>query len=301
MALAIVNNFFSNSKSLNAIFHPKLVRQKQTIKCKPFLKWAGGKTQLLPELMERIPRNYNHYFEPFIGGGAMFFALQPPQATLSDINPDLINLYQVVRDSVEALIEDLSTHIYQKEYFYQLRNRDRSPDFKHWTAIQKASRLIYLNKTCFNGLYRVNSKGQFNVPFGRYTNPKICHADNLRACSQALQNVTLKVSHFEDIANKADAGDFVYFDPPYVPINETSSFIGYAKEGFTVAMQIKLRDICILLDQKEVKFMLSNSAVPLILELYQDFDWQLIKAFRSINSKGNKRGKIDEAIIRNYQ
>ncbi len=301
MAFAIVNNFFSNSKSLNAIFHPKLVRQKQTIKCKPFLKWAGGKTQLLPELMARIPRNYNHYFEPFIGGGAMFFALQPPQATLSDINPDLINLYQVVRDSVEALIEDLSTHIYQKEYFYQLRNRDRSPDFKHWTAIQKASRLIYLNKTCFNGLYRVNSKGQFNVPFGRYTNPKICHADNLRACSQALQNVTLKVSHFEDIANKADAGDFVYFDPPYVPINETSSFIGYAKEGFTVAMQIKLRDICILLDQKEVKFMLSNSAVPLILELYQDFDWQLIKAFRSINSKGNKRGKIDEAIIRNYQ
>ena len=270
------------------------------VKCKPFLKWAGGKGQLLSELLARIPQRFNRYFEPFVGGGALFFGLQPKHALLSDINLDLINTYTVVRDSVEHLIADLSQHVYEKDYFYQIRDTDRSKAFDNWSNVQRASRLIYLNKTCFNGLYRINSKGQFNVPFGRYTNPKICDATNLRACSQVLQSIRVEALSFDHVVDAANSGDFVYFDPPYAPLNATSYFTSYSKDGFDTNMQIKLRDTCVALDRRGVRFMLSNSSAPLILDLYKNFQTEFVQASRAINSKASLRGKINEVIVRNY-
>lgn len=268
--------------------------------CRPFLKWAGGKTQLLPELMHRIPEEFNNYYEPFCGRGALFYELQPVKAYISDINEELINSYIIVRDKVEDLIKSLSKHVYESNYFYKLRNLDRALDYKNWSNIEKASRLIYLNKTCFNGLYRVNSKGEFNVPFGRYTNPKICDSVNLRACSQALKGVSIDVSPFETIVAKAQAGDFVYFDPPYAPLSATSNFTSYSKDKFDLEMQVKLRDVCDALDKKKVKFMLSNSSAPLVLELYKDYTVEKVAAVRAINSKASNRGEVLEVIVRNY-
>lgn len=277
------------------------MRENNIVECKPFVKWAGGKSQLLPELIARIPNGFNRYFEPFIGGGALFFELQPNNAFLSDINPDLIGVYITVRDSVEPLIENLAKHRYEKEYFYKLRDMDKSPHFKRWDSVRKASRFIFLNKTCFNGLYRVNSKGYFNVPFGRYTNPKICDSDNLRACSCVLQGTDIEVQSFEYVVQKSRKNDFVYFDPPYAPLNATSYFTSYSKDGFDTNTQIKLKNVCIELDKKGVNFMLSNSSAPLILDLYKTFNIEFVKASRAINSKGTKRGKINEVIVRNYE
>ncbi|MCM1983735.1 DNA adenine methylase [Lyngbya confervoides] len=277
--------------------------QDQRIKvspARPFLKWAGGKGQLLPELIKRVPETYARYFEPFIGGGALFFALEPESAFLSDINPDLVNVYRVVKKDVEKLIKSLEKHYYCKDYFYEMRRADRTSTYSAWGDVRKASRLIFLNKTCFNGLYRVNSKGHFNVPFGNYKNPKILDEPNLLACSRVLQNAEITVDSFETVELKAEKGDFVYFDPPYVPLNVTSSFTSYSKEGFDTDRQLQLRDVCERLDQKGVKFMLSNSSAPLILELYQAFNLSLVRASRSINSKGNCRGKIAEVIVTNY-
>jgi len=271
-----------------------------SVRCKPFLKWAGGKSYLLPELICRLPGEFNCYFEPFAGGSALFFAMQPQRALLSDINPELINVYQVVRTDVESLIKDLSSHVYEKDYYYTVRSVDRRSDFKQWSNVKKASRLIFLNKTCFNGLYRVNSRGEFNVPFGRYTNPTICDADNLRACSKALQNTKITMQPFIDTPKKAKRGDFIYFDPPYLPLTDTSNFTGYAKNGFAPEMQVRLRDMCLELNKKGVNFMLSNSSAAQVLELYKDFNMEFVKAPRFINSKGNKRGEIEEVIVRNY-
>lgn len=269
-------------------------------KAKPFLKWAGGKGQLLPELTKRVPSTFNRYFEPFIGGGALFFCLEPKNAYISDINSDLINAYQVVQTNVEALIRSLKKHYYCKDYFYDIRSVDRQKSYSRWGSVRKASRFIFLNKTCFNGLYRVNSKGHFNVPFGNYKNPKILDEPNLWACHAALQGVDIKVRSFDSVESESDFGDFVYFDPPYVPLNLTSNFTSYSKEGFDVDMQINLRDVCVSLNKKGVKFMLSNSSSPLVLDLYKDFNIELVNAARSINSVGKKRGKIKEVLVRNY-
>ncbi|MEZ4753883.1 MAG: DNA adenine methylase [Bdellovibrionota bacterium] len=267
---------------------------------RPFIKWAGGKQRLLPELISRMPDDYYRYFEPFLGGAALFFYLRPKPAFLSDINPSLVNTYQVVKQELDDLILDLKHHVYDKEYFYKIRNSDRVDSFKNWSDIKKASRFIYLNKTCFNGLHRVNSKGQFNTPFGKYTNPTILDQKNLKLCSQALKFARVSTHSFLNIEGKAKAGDFVYFDPPYAPINKTSNFTNFAKEGFGDEMQIALRDLCVRLDQQGVKWMLSNSAVPFIEEIYKDFKIERIRALRAINSKGKSRGKIDEFVIRNY-
>lgn len=267
---------------------------------RPFLKWAGGKKQLLPELLARIPEHFERYFEPFIGGGALFFALQPQKAVISDINPDLVNVYQVIQSNLGALIQDLKKHPYEKEYFYNLRNLDRSSSCQTWDPIQKASRFIYLNKTCFNGLYRVNSEGHFNTPFGSYKNPTIVDEMNLRACSQALQGVEISVGCFNSVLEKAQKNDFIYFDPPYLPLTDTANFTAYSRDGFDLEMQIKLRDLCLDLDQRGIKFMASNSSAPLILDLYQDFSIELVDATRAINSKVDLRGKIKEVIITNY-
>ena len=274
--------------------------EQQPLSCRPFVKWVGGKSQLLPELLARVPENYNHYFEPFVGGGALFFALQPQNAKLSDINTELINCYKCVKSNITELIKELEKHIYDKDYFYKMRNVDRTEEYLSWSSTKKAARLIYLNKTCFNGLYRVNSKGQFNTPFGRHSNPKIVDKKNLLTCRSALKNAKISEQSFLKITKDAQSNDFVYFDPPYVPLNDTSYFTSYSKDGFGPEEQTQLRDTCKFLDQKDVKFMASNSSTDFVKELYQDFKIEAVQAKRAINSKGTKRGKIEEVIIRNY-
>jgi DNA adenine methylase len=268
---------------------------------KPFIKWVGGKNQLLPDLVERVPANFGRYYEPFVGGGALFFHLQPQRACLTDINPDLVNLYKVIRDNVNELVEDLRQHVYEKTYFYQMRGIDRTAEYETWTDVQKASRFIYLNKTCYNGLYRVNSKGQFNAPFGRYTNPTILDADNLYACHLALQKAVIEKADFYSVRRRMRSNDFVYFDPPYAPLSATANFTGYTKGGFDEEMQYTLRDLCRSLDQRSVRFMLSNSSAPLILDLYAEFNIDFVHATRSVNSKAGKRGKIPEVIVTNFK
>jgi DNA adenine methylase len=268
---------------------------------RPFVKWVGGKKQLLPELVKRVPGTFRRYYEPFVGGGALFFSLQPRDSYLTDINPDLVNLYTVIRDKLDELIADLDQHKYEKQYYYRIRRIDRTAGYRLWTNVQRASRFIYLNKSCYNGLYRVNSKGEFNVPFGRYTNPTILDEPNLRACHEALQGASIKVADFRTIHRTIRSSDFVYFDPPYVPISATANFTGYTKDGFDSQMQYALRDLCCALDGKGVRFMVSNSSAPLVLDLYSDFNIEFVSATRAINSDAGKRGKIPEVIITNYK
>lgn len=266
----------------------------------PIVKWVGGKRQLMFELLKNMPEDYNRYFEPFIGGGALFFELQPDNAYISDMNEELINLYQVVRDNVDELITDLQKHDISKEYFMEIRNIDRTEKYQNWSNIQKASRFIYLNRTCFNGMYRVNSKGEFNVPFGHYKNPRILDENNLINCSNLLQRTEIKHADFSEILKKVKKGDFVYFDPPYVPLSETSSFTSYTKDGFDMDMQFKLRDVCDELDSMGVKFLLSNSDTKLVNELYENYNIKKVFASRQINANADGRGKITEVLVRNY-
>ncbi len=280
---------------------PKTTPKKQKSQSvKPFLKWAGGKAQLLKELHYRLPPKFGRYFEPFLGGGALFFSLQPKQAFLSDNNAELINAFSVVRDKVRPLIKDLQQHAYDSEYYYQIRRADQHPEFSEYSDVQRASRTIYLNKTCFNGLYRVNARGHFNVPFGKYSNPTIADESNLLACSKALKNVRLSCSPYTGIEQQVKRGDFVYFDPPYAPSSKTANFTAYTKGGFGAAEQKKLRDLCQRLDRKGVLFMLTNSHTPLIEGLYMGFDISLVRASRAINSNAKRRGLVNEVVITNY-
>ena len=235
-----------------------------------------------------------------MGGAALFWQLKPKQAILIDINQELVNTYLCVQKDVEALIIDLHQHQYNQEYYYQIRNSDRTADYASWSDIQRASRFIYLNKTCFNGLYRVNSQGQYNVPFGRYKNPKIVDAENLRACSLALKDTEIFTDSFLSIESKITERDFVYFDPPYIPLSATSNFTGYSSQGFDTETQISLRDLCQRLNNRGVRFMLSNSAAPLVFDLYSEFQIELVDMPRSINSQVDKRGNIKEVLITNY-
>ena len=266
----------------------------------PIVKWVGGKRQLMFELLKNKPENYNRYFEPFIGGGALFFELQPENAYISDMNEELINLYQVVRDNVDELITDLQKHNISKEYFMEIRNIDRTKEYKSWSNVKKSSRFIYLNRTCFNGMYRVNSKGEFNVPFGHYKNPRILDENNLINCSNLLQRTEIKHADFSEILKAVKKDDFVYFDPPYVPLSETSSFTSYTKDGFDMDMQFKLRDVCDELDSMGVKFLLSNSDTKLVNELYENYNIKKVFASRQINANADGRGKITEVLVRNY-
>ena len=266
----------------------------------PIVKWVGGKRQLMFDLLKNMPQNYNRYFEPFIGGGALFFELQPDNAYISDMNEELISLYQVVRDNVDELITDLKKHDISKEYFMEIRNIDRTENYENWSSVQKASRFIYLNRTCFNGMYRVNSKGEFNVPFGHYKNPRIVDENNLINCSNLLQRTEIRHADFSEILTKVQKGDFVYFDPPYVPLSETSSFTSYTKDGFDIDMQFKLRDVCDELDSMGVKFLLSNSDTKLVNELYANYEIKKVFASRQINANADGRGKITEVLVRNY-
>lgn len=268
----------------------------------PFVKWVGGKRQLLKHIKPIMPVSMNTYYEPFIGGGALLFDHKPNVAVINDYNQELINTYNIIKEDVEALIADLKTHIYDKDYFYTIRALDRDPEYSSLDNLKKASRLLYLNKSCFNGLYRVNSKGEFNSPFGRYTNPNIVNEETLLAVSKYLNSnrITTRVGDFEEAVSDAQAGDFVYFDPPYDPVSKSANFTAYSKLGFSREDQERLRDLCISLTDRGVKFLLSNASTDFINELYKDFTILEVGANRAINSDGAKRKKVQEVLVRNY-
>ena len=274
--------------------------ENEEFPCKPFVKWAGGKGQLLHELIRRIPTKYHRYMEPFIGGGALFFALRPIISSINDLNRELISCYEVVRDSPEELLAELAAYPYESEFYYKIRALDRSPDYQLLSPLKRAARLIYLNKTCFNGLFRVNSKGQFNVPFGKYNNPTIADSSNIHACSKLLKRAVIQSRPFDEFVDGASKGDFIYFDPPYAPVSNTSDFTSYLADGFGEAEQELLAVVCLKLNQVGVKWLVSNSNTPLIRELYRGFRIEEVSATRAINSKASKRGPITELMIRNY-
>ncbi len=270
----------------------------QRIEAQPFIKWAGGKRRLIPTFAPYFPsmQSVKHYFEPFLGGAAIFFHLQHPHSWLSDSNYRLAELYQVVRDNVEGLMSALKKYHNEKEYYYQVRAQNP----QSLSVVERAARFIFLNKTCYNGLYRVNSQGRFNVPFGNYKNPRICNEEGLRSASLALQNVQILAADFEEALANAGPQDFVYCDPPYHPLNKTSSFTSYTAKKFAASDQERLAQVYRDLDQRGCRVMLSNSDTSLIRHLYHDFRIIEVQARRAINSKANGRGKITELVILNY-
>ncbi len=267
---------------------------------RPFVKWAGGKTSLLPVLMMHIPDEFSTYFEPFLGGGALFFALYREglirKAILSDINRELIDAYIAIRDRVEEVIELLDSFPHDKEFYYRLRGQDP------WSLdlVQRAARFIYLNKTGYNGLYRLNRRGKFNVPFGRYKNPNYRDFDNLRAVSMALRSVDIRCESFENVLVEAERGDFVYLDPPYDPVSDTANFVQYTSRGFGRDEQERLAEIFRELSNRGVKVMLSNSDTPFIRSLYDGFRIVEVRAPRFINSRASNRKDWRELLILNY-
>ena len=277
-------------------------------KPKPFVKWVGGKRQLLKQFRsmglyppEGFDINSGAYFEPFVGGGAVFFDLLPEKSYLSDLNSDLITTYNAVKNNVDDLIRALKLFKYEKEFFLQVR----AINPKRLLDIDIAARFIYLNRTCFNGMYRVNSKGEFNVPFGKYSNPLICDEQNLRRVSKALKNVEVRCQDYKYVLDFAKKNDFIYFDPPYYPENATSSFTSYTKESFLDKEQKELRDTYLKLHKRGCFVMLSNSNTPFINKIYAEIERYRIKinkvkAGRAINSNSSKRGKISELLVTNY-
>lgn len=272
---------------------------------KPFLKWAGGKRQLLPAIQACLPAKYTEYYEPFVGAGALLFALQPEKSTINDTNRELVNCYQVIRDQPEELLELCQHHRENNspEYYYQLREQDRQAEFDQWTPVEKAARIIYLNKTCFNGLFRVNSSGQFNVPYGKYKNPVIADPAVIKAISSYLNRSKCRILNgdFEQAVATAKQGAFIYFDPPYHPLSDTSSFTGYSVNGFGEQEQIRLKKLCDRLTDQGCQVLASNSAAPLIKSLYDDPRYEVVevKATRAINAVASKRGRINELLIHN--
>lgn len=269
----------------------------------PVVKWVGGKRQLLDAITPLLPKRITSYCEPFLGGGAVFFAIQPKRAIINDLNEDLMTVYAVIRDEVESLIESLRKHENNAEYFYAIRDIDRDKEtYRNLSSVEKASRLIYLNKTCFNGLFRVNSSGEFNSPYGRYRNPNIVNETVLRAVNKYFNSVELTFysEDFAETLNRVPRGGFVYLDPPYDPVSDTANFTGYNKGGFDRNEQTRLKECCDELTKRGIKFMLSNSATEFIKNLYCDYRLTIVKAKRAINSNASKRGAVEEAIITNY-
>lgn len=285
------------------------VRVKQSQAPKPFLKWVGGKGRLLDQLLPYFAearKDEGKYFEPFFGGGAVFFALSPVSGRINDVNKALMSAYSNIKTSVDSVIEQLKVLEEEyvaldadarQEYFYERRKEyNQEPH----DTVRKTALLIFLNKTCFNGLYRENRKGEFNVPHGRYANPTICDKTTLRATSKALQYVDISSGSFEDSVAEAKAGDFVYFDPPYHPLNPTSSFTSYSVDDFSADDQCKLKEVFDDLTKRGVKVALSNSDCEFINELYKEYRIEKVWAGRSINSVGSKRGKITEVLVLNW-
>jgi DNA adenine methylase len=275
-------------------------------KPKPFVKWVGGKRQLLAQFRRlnlyppaKFDIKTGRYFEPFVGGGAVFFDLLPKEGYLSDLNKELVTTYNVIKNDVNGLIKSLKKHKTDKEYFLEIRAQDP----KILSDLDVASRFIFLNRTCFNGMYRVNSKGGFNVPYGKYSNPLICDEDNLKKVSKALQHVEIKHQDYKEVLKKAKKGDFIYFDPPYYPVSKTASFTSYTAESFLDKEQIELRDTVLELNKRGCFVMLSNSDTPFINKIYSGFKGvriSKVEAGRAINSNGSGRGKITEVLVTNY-
>lgn len=269
----------------------------------PVVKWVGGKRQLLDEITPLLPKQIVTYCEPFLGGGAVLFARQPKNAIINDLNGDLMLVYEVIRDDVESLIVSLQEHENTSEHFYKVRDLDRDKEsYKLLSKVEKASRIIYLNKTCYNGLFRVNASGEFNSPFGHYKKPNIVNEPVLRAVNKYLlsPNIQLFSEDFATTLQRVPRGGFVYLDPPYDPVSDTASFTGYNKGGFDRTEQIRLKECCDVLTQRGVKFLLSNSATAFIRELYAEYTIRTVYAKRAINSDADKRGAVQEVLIRNY-
>ncbi|MAQ13821.1 MAG: hypothetical protein CMN30_03390 [Sandaracinus sp.] len=287
-----------------------LVRAPSTapvsVPTEPFVKWVGGKRRLLPQLEPLMPAGVERrrHVEPFVGGGAFFFARAPQNALLCDVNPSLVSTYEAVRDDVDAVIRALGAlaRRHGKERYYAVRERYNAARTGERPASQSstAAMFIYLNKTCFNGLHRVNRKGEFNVPMGRYKNPRILDVDRLRSASAALRSAEITCEGFEGLLRSAKPGDFVYLDPPYEPVSRTASFTNYAKDGFSQDDQRRLRDVYAALDRRGCKLMLSNSDVPFIRELYAEWKIDVVQAARAVNSDASARGKVAEVVVRNY-
>lgn len=277
-------------------------KKKTNLLVQPFLKWAGGKRQLLKEIKKYIPKNIGTYYEPFLGGGALLFNLQPSKAIVNDSNKQLIEVYEAIRDDINNLIKELAIHQNDEEHFYEVRELDRKPCFSELSKVRRAARIIYLNKTCYNGLFRVNSQGQFNVPFGKYRKPQIVNEIVLRAVNKYLNDIDIKFTSidFEDALKTASKKSFVYLDPPYDPVSDTSSFTGYTLERFDKEEQKRLKDVCDSLNNNGCKFLLSNSDTPFIRDLYKKYKIETVYVGRVINSIASKRGKIAEVLVRNY-
>ena len=271
----------------------------------PILKWAGGKRQLLAEITAQFPREFDRYHEPFVGGGAVFFDLCPADGSINDLNARLISFYRVVRDHPDALIEENQSHEHDSDYFYAARDefnalRTEGEPTSREDRIREASLLLYLNRTCFNGLYRENQSGEFNVPFGSYSDPDWVQAERIRAVSDILYNTAIHCGDFEYVREEAGPGDLAYFDPPYEPVSSTANFNDYHADGFDKADQRRLRDLAVDLDEQDVAVVLSNS--PPVAELYEPYDAfevTVVDATRSINSDGTGRGEVAEILISN--
>ena len=269
----------------------------------PVIKWVGGKRQLLPQIEKHVPA-YNRYYEPFIGGGAVLFEICPKAATINDFNPELTNLYKVLKTKHRKLIELLKIHKQNnsEEYFYQIRGLDRLEEYSKLTDVERAARLIYMNKVCYNGLYRVNSAGHFNTPYGKYENPAIFDEANIEAVHNYLKTNDIKILTGDFVTAVSDAapGDFVYFDPPYAPLSATANFTSYSSTGFSADDQRRLKALCDELNNKGIKFLLSNSNCEFIRDLYKDYEIEMVDAKRAINCKASKRGTIKEVLVKNY-
>jgi len=264
---------------------------------KPPVKWAGGKGQLLWQLLPLLPeKGWKLYAEPFVGGGALFFHLRPPKALLIDSNAELINFYRVVRDDLESLLCDLEKHENTPEYYYRIRSLDP----RELSSVARASRFLYLNKTAYNGLWRVNRQGKHNVPFGRYKNPKIADRENLLLVREALRGAEIVLGDFSLVLDYAGPGDFVYLDPPYYPLSGTARFTSYTAGAFGEAEQVRLAGVFRDLDKKGCLLMLSNSDTPAVHELYAGYHIQVVTARRSINCRASGRGPVNELVVRNY-
>lgn len=275
-------------------------------KIQPFIKWVGGKRGLLTQIIPLLPKEFNNYFEPFVGGGALFFELQKQgkldgkKVYLFDINSELINAYNIVKNTPKLLIDELERFKkeHSKEFYYEVRAWDREDGFLELNELLRATRFIYLNKTCFNGLYRVNKKNQNNVPIGSYKNPNICAVDTIYSASYALQNATILNVSYKEVLKYVTKNDLVYFDPPYYPLTQTSSFTSYSEFEFLDNEQFELFEVFDELSDKGTNVVHSNSDTQFIKDLYTKYDIQEIQANRFINSKSSRRGKINEVLIR---
>lgn len=270
----------------------------------PVVKWLGGKRQLLTEINKYIPKKISTYYEPFVGGGAVLFSIKPGKAVINDINEELINLYKVIKETPEELISELKKYENTSKEFYRVRGLDRSEEeYAKLTDAQRAARMHYLNKTCFNGLFRVNSLGQFNAPYGNYKNPNIVNEVVIRAVSNYFNssNITLKCGDYAEAIKQARKGAFIYFDPPYDPISDSSNFTGYSKGGFNKDEQIRLKNVCDSLDKRGINFMLSNSSTEFIRDLYKEYRIIPVNARRNVNSDGENRGEVEEVLVINYE